>query len=107
VSAATLTSIELQRIAAAIEAGELVLRSTTPFERRDAIIRETYHQFFLGNLRALADRMRMYERTAWPRERAFNDCPAHRVGKPEERFWQALRLVPRSLSHDRIRKIVG
>jgi hypothetical protein len=100
--------LDLAKLAAAIEAGELILRAPSAFARRDALIRETYDLFFAEThqpAKTMSDRLRRYELTAWPRETALDVCP-RRPDTAEAYFWQMLKLVPRPLSADRIERIV-
>jgi hypothetical protein len=99
--------VNIDAVLAALAAGTLVLRPPSAFTRRDALVREAYGDFFAGRSQLMADRWRLYERTAWwPREAALDVCPSRRLGSPEAYFWRIMKLVPRALSADRIDRIV-
>ncbi|UGY27177.1 hypothetical protein HU675_0010690 [Bradyrhizobium septentrionale] len=116
---------ELQRIATAIEAGQLTaeqraaaanaLRQLLPessYAQRDGLLIEARRKFF-GHLNdreasnQLSIGIRRYRSSAWPREQSARACPARIAGTPKGAYWQILSVVDRSLSAERIRRIVG
>lgn len=76
--------------AAALELDELAEQRRA---ERDRLIRAAIDRHSLTQP-GLAEMIERYETTAWPREREHHECPATRLGRPEEFAWRILRLGP-------------
>ncbi len=91
--------------------GEWPTATRRAFARRDELLREA-HRIYWPDARPapaaqeIAIRLNRYAASAWLRERHLDACPPRHEGRPEALFWQALRLVERTPSPERIRKIL-
>jgi len=115
----------LQHLVAAIEAGaELsaeqrralaaalrMLPEAKLTERNDLLIK-LRNQFFSDwsdNSAAceIAKLWKRYATDAWPRDRSAPTCPSRHLGTPRSFFFAIMRISPRVLKHEMVRKIVG
>jgi len=65
----------------------------------DRNVRDASNQIALGHNR--------YQSGAWLRDRSAAACPARIAEDARGTYWAMLRLVEKSLSAERIRKIIG
>lgn len=120
------SQVELKRIAEAIEAGDVLtveqrrnaasaLRlAALPqrFADRDALLLAIRREFFAGHTdndaaHEIAAGLGRYMDSAWRRDRVAPTCPDRIAGSVKGAYWRVLQAVPRPLSVERIRKIVG
>jgi hypothetical protein len=104
-------SAEQRRVAAAALRQALMLPATI-FAERDALIVECRRQFFPSRTdhdaaHQIATEWRRYAAAGWRRERSSETCPARNVGTTRGALWAIMRISPRVLSAERIRRIVG
>lgn len=96
---------------AARSPGEWPAATRRAFAKRDELLREAYRQHWPDARPATAaqeisTRLTRYTASAWLRERHLDTCPPRHEGRAEALFWRALRLVERTPSPERIRKIL-
>jgi hypothetical protein len=91
--------------------GERDPRRKSALARRDALLCEAARRFWLGSevraSRELASALRLYEATAWRRERVLDELPLYRRGTVRELYWRILREWPQPISAGHIRRILG
>ncbi len=101
-----------QRRAVAAVLRQAVMMPASTFAQRDALLVECRRRFFSDRTdhdaaHEIAALWRRYETSAWRRDRSSETCPPRLVGTPHGALWEILKVFPRSLSAERIRKIVG
>lgn len=103
-------SEEQRRVAAALR--QALTQPATTFPARDALFvkwRRRFHEHRSDHdaTQEMAVDLRRYATTAWLRERSAETCPERNLGTARELMWAIMKISPRALSAERIRKIVG
>jgi hypothetical protein len=91
--------------------GERDPRTRASLAERDRLLREAAARFYAGMTaaeaaRQIAARLSVYASAAWPRERKVSACPPRHAGRVEALLWEVLRAEPRTLSPERIEKVI-
>jgi hypothetical protein len=80
------------------------------FEKRNAAVRcaaALNGALIPANFKTLAEKWERYHASGWRHERTLDSCPAHRAGRIEGYFWEALKAYDRVLGPKQIQEIVG
>lgn len=97
---------------AAEEFSEKLMLPDDRLDRRDALLRKLRCDFHVAKTdhaaaHHIASVLRSYAGNGWKRERSDDVCPRRHIGLEKELLWQIMKIVPKVLSAERIRKIVG
>lgn len=101
-----------ERRAAAAEMLRALTLPRSSYAARDALIVEVWQRFYSARKdrdasNEIAIGLRRYETSAWHRDRSAQECPPRIAGTAHGVYWRMLQLVPKGLSAERIRKIIG
>lgn len=87
-----------------VDAGQRDPRTVLALQLRDESVRAASKYWPVAENLHLA--LNRYFCAGWKRERELRDCPAHRIGKPEEFLWRILKAREHVISSKQIRDIL-
>lgn len=105
-------SASQRRVAVAALRRQALVLPAAVFIQRDALIVRCRFEFFAQRsdhdaAQEIASDWRRYAAAGWIRERSHEACPARHAGSLKALLWAIMKISPRVLSAERIRKIVG